>query len=123
MSHNRESSGGAPVPRLRYGFCFGEEGFDEIFGVEGFDVFGFFAEADEFDGQIELVADGDDDAALGGAVEFGEEDAGDVDGLEEFLGLADGVLAGGGVEDEEDFVRGAGDAFFDDAGGSWSARA
>ena len=38
-----------------------------------------------------------------------------LDGLEEFLGLADGVLAGGGVEDEEDFVGGAGDLLVDDA--------
>jgi len=60
------------------------------------------------------VADGDDDASLGGAVEFGEEDAGDLDGFEKFFSLADGVLAGRGVEDEEDFVRGTGDAFVDD---------
>ena len=31
------------------------------------------------------------------------------------LGLADGVLAGGGVEDEQHFVRGAGHALLDDA--------
>lgn len=60
---------------------FGEHGFDELPGVEGFDVIGGFADADELDGDIDLFADGDDDAALGGAVEFGEKDAGDIDGL------------------------------------------
>ncbi len=97
------------------GFVFREEGFDEFFGVEGFDVVGGFADADEFDGDVELVADGDDDAAFGGAVEFGEEDTSDVDGFEEFLGLADGVLAGRRVEHQQHFVWGIGDALFDDA--------
>ena len=77
-----------------------EECFDEGLGVEGFDVVGGFAETYEFDGEVDLVSDGDDDATFGGAVEFGEEDAGEVGGLVEHFGLVDGVLAGGGVEDE-----------------------
>src|SRR4051812_13496308 len=73
-----DSIGEAPMPRF-LSFIFAEEGFDEADGVEGFDVFGFFAEADEFHRNIQLFADGDDHAAFGGAVELGEDDAGDGD--------------------------------------------
>ena len=62
------------------------------------------ADADELDGQVDRLADGDDDAPLGGAVELGEDDAGAADRLGEDLGLADRVLAVGGVEDEQDLV-------------------
>ena len=81
---------------------------DEGVGVEGFDVFGGFTHADELDGDVEGVLDGDDDAAFGGAVELGEKDAGHVDGLLEFLSLGDGGLAGGGIEDQQHFVGGVG---------------
>ena len=73
----------------------GEEGFDECFGFEWGDVGGGFAEADEFDGDIDLIADADDDPALGAAVQFGEEQAGHVHVLAEDFGLIDGVLADG----------------------------
>ena len=68
-----------------------------------------FADADEADGEIEFAGDGDGDAAFGGAVELGEDDAGDAGGLGEQAGLLEAVLAGGGVHDEEDFVGRAGD--------------
>ena len=55
------------------------------------------------------MGDGDDDAALGGAVELGEDDAGDVGGLGEEAGLLQAVLAGGGVDDEQRLVGRAGD--------------
>jgi hypothetical protein len=93
-----------PITDVSKLFIFAEERFDEADGIEGFDVFGLFTEADELDGNVELLANGDDHAAFGRAVELGEDDAGDVDGLAEHLGLLDGVLAAGGVEDEEDFV-------------------
>ena len=48
-----------------------EEGFGECVGVEFSDVFGFFAEADEFDGDVELVFNRDDDSATCCAVKFG----------------------------------------------------
>ena len=62
----------------------------------------------------QALVDGDDDAALGGAVELGEHDAADVDGLLELLRLAQAVLAGGGVEHEQRLVRGAGQLLLDD---------
>lgn len=65
-----------------------EKGLDEGFGVEGLDVLRFFADADELDGDVGLVADGDDDAAFGGAIEFGEHNAGDMDGVAEDFELA-----------------------------------
>ena len=62
------------------------------------------AEADELHRHAELALHRDDDAALGRAVELGEHDAGDVDRLAEDLGLAQAVLAGGGVEDQQHLV-------------------
>ena len=41
----------------------------------------FFAEANVAHGDVELVGDADDDAAFGGAVEFGEGESVDVGGL------------------------------------------
>ena len=88
---------------------FFEERFDEFFGVEGQQVFDLFADADVADGQVQLARDGDHDAALGGAVELGEHDAGDAGGFGEFARLLQAVLAGGGVEHQQHFVRRVGD--------------
>ena len=72
-----------------------EEGFDKCFGVERFQVVDLFADADKLDRQADSLTDGDDHAAFGGAVEFGQHDAGAVDGFGKALGLADAGLAGG----------------------------
>ena len=64
-------------------------------------VVGALAEADQLDRHAELALYGDHDAALGGAVELGQHDAGDVDDLAEDAGLDHAVLAGGRVEDEQ----------------------
>ena len=82
---------------------------DKGIGVEWLEVVEGLADADEFDGQVDRLADGDDDAPLGGAVELGQDHAGAADALGEDLGLADRVLAVGGVEDEQDLVGRAGD--------------
>ncbi|CAM5342321.1 hypothetical protein SCYAM73S_02539 [Streptomyces cyaneofuscatus] len=59
-----------------------------------------------FTGNAEPALDrADDDAALGGAVELGEDDAGDVHDLGEDPGLDEAVLPGGGVQDEQDLVQ------------------
>ena len=70
-------------------------------GVERRHVVGALAEPDELDRYAELALDLHHDAALGGPVELGEHDAGDVDDLAEDAGLDEAVLAGGGVEDEQ----------------------
>ena len=47
------------------------------------------------------MGNGDDDAAFGGAVEFGEDKPIDLGDFAEGFGLGEGILAHGGVEDEE----------------------
>ena len=89
-----------------------EEGGDEGVAVEGDEVFELFAGAGVDDGEVEFGGDREDDAALGGAVEFGEDDAGAVGGFGEEAGLLEAVLSGGGVHDEEGLVGCAGDLFF-----------
>ena len=56
-------------------------------GVEGNEVVDLFAGADKTDGEAEFARDGDDDAAFGGAIELGENDAGDADAGGELAGL------------------------------------
>ena len=89
-----------------------EQGVDEGVRIEGKDVFHFFADAGEDDRQAELGGDGEHDAALGGAVELSENDAGDASGFGEEAGLLQAVLAGGGIHDEQRLMRCAGDQFF-----------
>ena len=61
------------------------------------------------------MGDREGDAALGGAVELGEDDPGDVDRLGEQARLLQAVLAGRGVDREQHLVRRAGDALGDHA--------
>src|SRR4029450_11088652 len=82
----------------------GQQGVDEGVGVKGGEVVGALAEADQLDGDAEVALDGDDDAALGGAVELGQDDPGDADGVGELAGLGEAVLAGGGVQDQQDLA-------------------
>ena len=71
-------------------------------GIEGLQIVQPLAHADEFHRQLEFVFDGEHHAAPGGAVELGQHDAGQLRHLHEFLGLVDGVLAGGGVQHQQD---------------------
>src|SRR5699024_10590435 len=58
-------------------------------------------EAHELHRDPQLALHRDHDSALGGAVEFGEHDAGDLHGFGEYLGLAHTVLPGGGIEHQQ----------------------
>ena len=60
------------------------------------------------------MANGDDDSAFGGAVELRQNQAGAVDRVGKILGLTESVLAGGGVEYQQGFVRRAFDLLADD---------
>ena len=60
-----------------------------------------------FDRNFELVGNADGDAAFCGAVQFGERQAGQFGRFGEAAGLLDGVLTGGGVQHQQDVVRGA----------------
>src|SRR5262245_36559272 len=84
-----------PLGRSSFIFCVAEQGLDESFGVEFLQVLGTLAEADVADGDFELVANGEDDAALGGSVELREDDPGEVDRILEHLRLRERVLSGG----------------------------
>src|SRR5271155_1728202 len=88
-----------------------KERVDVGLGIEWDQVVDFFAGAYEADWQIQFAGNGYDDAAFGGAVEFGEHDAGDSGMAPEFAGLVQAVLSGGGVEDEEHVMRRAGNYF------------
>ena len=66
--------------------------------VEFAEILGLFADADEADRQPELARDGDHDAALGGAVELGEHEAGDAHRFVELRGLRERVLSLVGIE-------------------------
>ena len=79
--------------------------FHEAPAVEELQVVDLFADADVFDRQVQFAGDREHDTAFGGAVELGHDEAGDVDELRELAGLLHGVLAGGAVEHEQDFVR------------------
>ena len=64
-----------------------------------------FADADELDGQPELVGDRDRHASSRGAVELRQRDAGDTGGLTEESRLLQAVLARRRVDDEQGLVR------------------
>lgn len=83
-----------------------EDVFDEGFALEDGEGFGFLSGSEEAWGDGEGVLDGDGDAAFAGAVEFGDDQAVEWAGFVEFLGLLEGVVAGGGVDDEEGEVGG-----------------
>ena len=100
------------LPRSSFSFGALEEGGDvahahdagdDAVGVEGLEGVGFFAGAEELDGGSGDVADGEGGAAAGVAVHLGEDGSGDGEAVVEGLGGVDGVLAGHGVGDEEDF--------------------
>ena len=70
-------------------------------GIELDEILDLLADADDLHRQAELRLDREHDAALGGAVELGEHDAGHVDRVGELLGLHEPVLAGRRVDHEQ----------------------
>src|SRR5688572_12231380 len=82
-----------------------EQRFHELVGIEDGEIFGLLADADVLDRQAELLADRDHDATLRRAVELGEHDASATGSFGKSLGLADRVLARGGVEHKQYLVR------------------
>ena len=76
----------------------------EAVGVEEVEVLELLAGGGEGDGPADDLLDRQGGAAAGVAVELGEDDAVELEGLVERLGRGDGVLAGHGVDDEERVV-------------------
>ena len=58
-----------------------QQGIHEALGLEGHQVFSLFAYADELDGNLQGIGDGDDDAALGSAIQLGQGDGGNASNL------------------------------------------
>src|SRR2546423_12188112 len=87
---------------------------NELAGNEREQIVGAFADAYESERQMTLPGDCAHYAALGRAVELGENQPGETERLVERLQLAERVLPGIGVQHEPDFVRGAGLRLGDD---------
>ena len=73
-------------------------------GVEGLDAVQLFADAGVFDGLARHGPDAEGRAAAGVAVQLGEEDAVDAQGVVEGFGCVHRVLAGHGVQHQHDLV-------------------
>jgi len=56
-----------------------KDGLDKSCPVEGPQVIHLFPDADEFDGQLQLVGDADHNASLGGTVELCQDNMGDAE--------------------------------------------
>ena len=91
--------------------CLGKLG-----GVKGLEVVDALAYAGVLHGHAQLLGDGDGNAALGGAVQLGKDDAGDTSGLLKLLGLDEAVLAGGGVQHQQSLPGTVGQFPVNDAG-------
>ena len=72
---------------------------------KGLKIVNALADPDGMHRQPVLGGDGDQDAAAGGAVELGHDEAGDAGALAEDVDLGERVLAGGGIEHQEHGVR------------------
>ena len=81
-----------------------KQGLDEFVGVEFFQIVDSFPHADVSDRNLELFRDPDDDPPFCRSIQFGEGDSGHADRFVKELGLGDGILTGGGIEDEKDLV-------------------
>src|SRR5580704_2736597 len=76
-------------------------------------VFHFFADSDELDRDLELVGDRQYYPTLGRTVQLGNRQGRDMRRSGELAGLFDGILAGGSVEHQQDFVWGIGHHLLD----------
>jgi hypothetical protein len=96
----------APPPAVfkRIRRLLAEERVRERLGVEWREVVGLLPQSDVPNGQAEIAADGERDAALGGAVELRQHDAGDAQRLVEDPRLRQRVLAAGRVDHQQHLV-------------------
>src|SRR5215813_12744145 len=91
----------------------GEQGVDELRGLEGLEILDALSDADQLAEKLQLPDDPDHDAAPGRAVELGQAHAGQPYCLMERLSLRESVLAGGSIEHHQRLVRGARELPFD----------
>ena len=86
-----------------------------MFGVEGLEVFGLFAETGKENGQFEFGLNLDSGAAFACAVEFCERDGACAGSCREFARLRDCVGPDAGVDGQQGFMRSFGTELGDDA--------
>ena len=82
-----------------------EDAAGNALGIERFELVDLFADTGELDGLLGDLAEREGGAASSVAVELGEDDAGEAEGVVEMFGDADRLLTGGRVADEEDLLR------------------
>ena len=85
-----------------------EQRFHKLTLVENLQVGHLLSQADVFHGNLELVANADDHASLGSAVELGDSQGVDLGSCRELLGLLKGVLARRAVKHEQHLLRSIG---------------
>ena len=85
-------------------------------GIKFHQVVDLFTHTDKPDGQTQVFPHADDAAAFGSTVQLSQHYAGGTGGLDKFLGLADGVLSGDGIQHQQHLQTGFGACLFDTAG-------
>src|SRR6185437_12271697 len=73
--------------------------------VENHQIIDLFTDSDVTNGQIKLLRDGNRNAALCGAVEFRQNDAGDIGNLHKLTCLFEAILTRYGVDNKQSFMR------------------
>jgi hypothetical protein len=81
-----------------------EDARGHAFGMERFEIVEFFTDTNELDGFPGNCFEAQGGSATSVPVEFGEDGAGDVEGLIELGGDVNGLLAGGSIEHEENLL-------------------
>ena len=93
----------------------GEQLFHKALRGKGQQVIDALAHADKAHRQAQALLDRHNAAALGGAVQLGQDDAGGIGSLAELLGLTDGVLPGDGIQHQQGLQTGLRAGLFDAA--------
>lgn len=104
--HGRRNVGRG-IGRDKHSATMGSENLgDEAFLFKNPKRFGFLASAEKARRDVELIVNGHGDAALPGAIEFGDDESVKRAGFVKFLGLLERVGAGGCIHDEKSEMRG-----------------
>ncbi len=88
---------------------------DKCLPVEHREIFRFLTRTDEARGNAQFVLDRHSHTAFSTAIEFGQDDAGEPDGLMKFTSLNERIRAGGGIDNEKLLVRSFGVVLREDA--------
>src|SRR5436190_9887291 len=92
-----------------------EHRFGKLLGIESLKIVSLFPQADKFNRQVQFLLYRDHHPTLAGSIEFGDDQAGEGNGFVEFASLIERIHAGGSVEHQQYFMRGARELFADNA--------